>query len=127
MSLVLFLFLIMTFAEKLEDKWADLEISKAQISRKDNSQISTVQLVSHQTVTFTYGMLLDLFCILYVDDGSSVFGSRTEIKIGITLLSDHFTCFGPKMHISTGKNPFKKLMHILPASIFLQHMQVNAH
>ena len=94
MSPVIFLFLMMAFAEPLEGKWMDLGLSEAQFAQKDNSPISTGQLVSHQPGTLLSGMLFDLFCMLYVDDGAFVFESRTDIETLITLLSYHFARFG---------------------------------
>ena len=41
--------------------------------------------------------------MIYVDDGAFIFESRTDIKIGITLLSDKLAHFGLGMHIGTGK------------------------
>ena len=107
MVLVLFLFLIMAFAKKLEDEWTALGLSKSQFAHKDNSPRSTGQLVSQQPGTFLSGILFDLLCMIYVDDGIFVFESRTDIEKGITLLSDHFACFGLEMHIGTGGKPSK--------------------
>ena len=45
--------------------------------------------------------------MLYVDDGTFVFESRTDIEKGITLLSDHFARFGLEMHIGMGRKPSK--------------------
>ena len=80
MAPVIFMFLMMAFAESLEDKWTALGISKAKYACKDNSPRSTGQLVIHRPVTFSYGMLFDLFCMLYVDDGAFVFEPRTDIE-----------------------------------------------
>ena len=73
MAPVLFMFLIMVFAETLEDKWTDQGLRKYQFSRKENSLRSTRQLVIHRPRTFTPGTLFDIFCMLYVDDGAFVF------------------------------------------------------
>ena len=91
---VLFMFLMMAFSETIEDKWTALGLNKAQFVCKDNSPISTGQLVSHRTGTLSSGVLFYLFYMLYVDNGAFVFESRTDIKKGITLLSDHFARFG---------------------------------
>ena len=85
---LIFLFLMMAFAKKLEDEWMDLVLSKSQFLCKDNSPRSAGQLVIHRTGTFLYGTIFDLFCMIYVDDGAFVFESRTDIKIVTTLLSD---------------------------------------
>ena len=115
MDPVLFLFLMMAFYKKLEDEWTDLGLSKAQFARKDNSPIYTGQLVSHQPCNFSSDMLFDLFCMLYVDDVTFVFESKTDIKKGITLFSDHFARFGLKMYIGTEKK-LEHLMRIFTAT-----------
>ena len=102
MAPVLFLFLMMAFAETLEVEWTALRLRKSQFVRKDNSPRSTGKLVSHRPGTFSSGILFDLFCMLYVDNGAFVFEFRTDIKKGITLLSDNFSRFGLEMYIGTG-------------------------
>ena len=96
---------MMAFAKTLEDKWTTLGLIKSQFARKDNSPRSTGQLVSHRPVTFTYGTLFDIFCMLYEDDSAFVFESSTGIKKRITLFSDYFTQFGLKIHLGTKKIP----------------------
>ena len=113
-----FLFWMMAFAKTLEDKWTDLGLSKSQFSCKDNSPISTGQLVIHQPGTFLSGMLFDLFWMLYIDDGEFVFESRTNIEKMITLLFYHFARFVLRMHIGTEK-PLEDWIFILPAPGFL--------
>ena len=108
MDLVLFLFLMMAFAETLEVEWTALRLRKSQFVRKDNSPRSTGKLVRHRPGTFSSGILFDLFCMLYVDNGAFIFfESRTGIERWITLLSDHFARFGLQMHIETGEKPIK--------------------
>ena len=68
MALVLFLFLMMSFAKNLEDEWAALGLIKDLFVRKDNSEWSTGKLVSHQPGTFTSDTLFDRFCMLYLDE-----------------------------------------------------------
>ena len=121
MALVLFLFLMMDFFETLEDEWMALGLSKSQFSYKDNSPGSTGQLVSHRPGTFQSGMIFDLFCMLYVDDGAFVFESSTDIKKGITLLSNHFSRFGLEMHIGTEKNTSKIECVFSPPQVSLIH------
>ena len=70
MALVLFLFLMMVFAETLEDEWTALGLSKYQFAHKENSPRSTGKLVSHRPGNFSYVTLFDIFCMLYVDDGA---------------------------------------------------------
>ena len=79
MDPVLFLLLMMAFAETLEDEWTTLGLSKPQFARKDNSPRSTGQLVRHRNGTFLSGIPFDLFCMIYVDDSAFVFESKTDI------------------------------------------------
>ena len=118
MAPVLFLFLMMAFAETLEDEWTALVLIKAQFERKDNSPRSTVQLVSHQPSTLSFGMLFDLFWMLYIDDGEFVIESRNNIDKRITLLFYHFARFVLRMHIGTEKT-LEDWIFILPAPGFL--------
>ena len=106
-SPVLFLFLMMTFSENLEDEWTALGLSKSQFSHIENSPTSTGKLVSHRPGTFTSGMLFYIFCMIYVYGGEFIFESGTDTKRGMTLLSDHFVMFSLEMHIRTGKKPSK--------------------
>ena len=90
---VLFIFLIMDFYETLEDEWMTLRLIKSQFVRKNNSSRSIRQLVSQQPGTFLSGILFDPFCTLFVENVAFVFESRTDLKKGITLLSDQFPQF----------------------------------
>ena len=121
MSPVLFMFLMTAFAEILEDDWTALGLRKSKFSHKDNSSRSTRKLASHRTRTFLYGTIFDLFCILYVDDGEFVFESRTDIEIGITLLSDRFARFGLEMHVGTEEKNQKLNWYFPHPQVSLTH------
>ena len=100
-------------------KWTALVLSKSQFARKDNSPRSTGQLLSHRNGTFLSGILFDILCLLYVDNGAFVFESRTNIEKGITLLSGHFSWFDLEMHIITEKLPSKtECLFFLPPGFF---------
>ena len=118
MEPVLFLLLFIEFSKTLEDEWNAPELIKAQFSCKENSPISTRQLVIHQPVTFTSGTLFDIFCMIYVEDSAFGFKCRNYIERGITLLSDHFARIGLKMHIGTGKNSSKTECIFFPPPCF---------
>ena len=118
MAPVLFLFLMVAFPKTLEDDWTALGLSKSKFARKDNSPRSTGQLVSHQPGTFSSGILLDLFFMMYVENGAFVFESRIDIEKGITLLSNHFAWFRLEMYIVTRKKPSKTECVIFPTPGF---------
>ena len=120
MAPVLVLFLMMAFAKTLEDEWTALVLSKAEFVCNDNSPRSTRKLVSHRPGTFSSGILFDLFCMLYVDNGAFVFEFRTDIKKGITLLSDNFSRFGLEMYIGTGGKSSKTECVFFPPPDFFK-------
>ena len=105
MAPVLFLFLMMAFAETLEDKWTALGLNKSQFAFRDNSPRSTGQLVIHQPGTITSDALFDIFYRICVENGTIIFKSRIDMKIGLTLISNHFTRFVLEIHIGKENNP----------------------
>ena len=78
---VLLLFIVMEFAKTLEKEWTLKGLTKAKISRDNNSPLSDVQLISHQPQYFNCGALFKLFCMIYVDDRAFVFESRHQLKL----------------------------------------------
>ena len=92
---------MMAFAKTLEEKWTALGLSKSQFEHKDNPPRLTGKLVIHQPGIFSSGNIFNLLCLLYVDDGAFIFESRTDIERRITLLSNHFSSFGLKIHFGT--------------------------
>ena len=104
---VLFLFLMMAFAETLEQHWIANGLTKATFSRCSNSPRSTGQLISHKPKDFSKGILFQIFCMLYVDDGAFLFESREHLEIGVPLLLKHFSKFGLEMHIGNKNKPSK--------------------
>ena len=70
---LIFLFLMMEFAETIEYKWTDLGLSKYHFLRKVNAQRSTKKVVRHRLGNFTPGTLFHLFFLLYVYEVTFVF------------------------------------------------------
>ena len=103
-ALVLFLFIVMAFAETLEKEWTRNGLTKAKFSRNNNSPLSDGQLISHPTRSFDCGVFFELFCMLYVNGRAFVFESRHQLETGIPLLLRHFAKFGLEMHIGKKKN-----------------------
>ena len=83
---VLFLFIIMGFAETLEKEWIRNDLQMLQFRRHDNSPRSSGRIISHPRRTFSEGILFEIFCMLYVDDGAFTFPSRKELEIGSTVI-----------------------------------------
>ena len=101
MAPVLFLFIIMGFAETLEKEWVRNDLTPLQFRRHDNSPLSNGCITSHKRNTFSEGTLFDIFCMLYVDDGAFAFPSRKELEIGSAVVRRQFTKFGLQMHVGS--------------------------
>ena len=56
---------------------------------------------------FLQGNLLNLFCILYVDDGALPFEGCRQLESGLSLIYNHFVKFGHEMHIGQGSKASK--------------------
>ena len=100
-SPVLFLFIMMAFAETLEEEWVKNNLNKIKFRRKSNSPQSSGRVTSHPAKTFSHGTLFELFCMLYVDDGAFAFETRREMEIGANLIHKHFAWFGLEMNVGT--------------------------
>ena len=76
---VLFLFLMMAFVEVIEQEWDKHGIKKIELKRHSNSPHSAGRITSHPAKNFSQGTLFDIFCMLYVNDGSFAFISRHDL------------------------------------------------
>ena len=72
---VLFLFLMMAFAETIETEWDRHGIQKLEYHIHDILPHSAGRLTSHPAETFSKGTLFDIFCTHYVNDGVFAFVS----------------------------------------------------
>ena len=100
---VLFLFLMMAFAEVIEQEWDKHGIKKIEFKRHSNSPHSAGRITSQPAKKFSQGTLFNIFCMLYVDDDAFAFISRHDLEIGAELVYDTFARFGLQMHIGTFK------------------------
>ena len=80
MAPVLFLFIIMGFAETLEKEWIRNGLHMLQFRRHDNSSRSSGRNISHPRRIFSEGTFFEIFCMLYVDNGAFTFLSRLELE-----------------------------------------------
>ena len=112
---VLFLFLMMAFAETIEQEWDRHNIKKLEYHRHNNSPHSIGRLTSHPAKTFSQGMLFEIFCMLYVDDGAFAFVSRRDLEIGATLVYNQFARLGLEMHVGKENKKSKTECVFFPA------------
>ena len=112
---VLFLFIMMAFAETLEEEWVKNDLQMIKFKRQSNSPQSAGRITSHQRKSFSHGTLFGIFCMLYVDDGAFAFPTRRELEIGANLVYHHFAHFGLYMHIGYNSKLSKTECVFFPA------------
>ena len=119
MSPVLFLFLIMAFAETLEKEWIKVDLNMFNMRQHTHSPCDVGKITGHKKKSFDPGTLLALFCVIYVDNGMFTFEDCDQITQGLTLIYHHFTRFGLKMHVDNGKNTSNTKCEFFPPLGFL--------
>ena len=107
MAPVLFLFMIMEFAEKIEISWKQLGHKMITFITRTKSPRDRGSLTGHVPKTFSKGTLLELFKVLYVDYGALPFEDWDQLTKGVQSIYDHFKRFGLEMHIGRGAKPSK--------------------
>ena len=70
---VLFLFIMVSFAETLEKEWVRNGLKVNKFKQQSNSLQSSGIITSHHAKTFSNGTLYEKICMLYVDDGAFSF------------------------------------------------------
>ena len=120
MAPVLFLFMVMAFAEILETEWIKADLKMINLRQHTHSPRDVCKLTGHKKKNFEQGTLLALFCVLYVDDGAFTFEDRDQLTRGLNLIYQHFTRFGLEMHIGKGKKSSKTECVFFPPPGFLR-------
>ena len=103
MSPVLFIFMVMRFAETLEKEWVKAGLQMVTFIQHTHSPRYVGRLTGHKKKYFEQGTHLALFCVLYVDDGAFTFENREKLTRGLYLIYSHFTRFGLEMHVGRGE------------------------
>ena len=112
---VLFPFIMMAFAETLEEEWVKNDLQMIKFKRQSNSPQSAGRITSHPRKSFSHGTLFKIFCMLYVDDISFALPTRRELEIGANLVYHHFARFGLQMHIGSDSKLSKTECLFFPA------------
>ena len=107
MAPVFYLFMIMAFAETLDISWKQLVHKIIAFNMRKNSPRQRGSLIGHAPQNFYEGTILELFNVLYVNDGDFPFEDRDQLAKGVQLIYDHFKRFGLEMHIGKGVKPSK--------------------
>ena len=120
MAPVLFLFMVMAFAETLETEWIKADLKMINLRQHTHSPRDVGKLTGHKRNNLEQGTLLALFCVLYVDDRSFTFEDRYQLTRGLNLIYQHFARFRLKMHIGKGKKASKTECVFFPSPVFLR-------
>ena len=74
----------------------------------------------HKKNNFEQVTLLDLLCVLYVDNRAFTFEDRDQLTRGLNLIYQHFTRFGLEMYIRKVKKASKTECVFFPPPGFLR-------
>ena len=102
MAPVLFLFMVVAFAETLEKAWMKAGLQMVTFRQHTHSPRNVGRFTDHKKNTFEQGTLLTLLCVLYVDYGAFTFEDCDQLTRGLSLICSHFTRFGLEMHLGRG-------------------------
>ncbi len=67
--------------------------------------------------TSARGTTFNLKSSFYADDSFFVFQSRNELYEAVSMLNNHFSWFGPKMHLGSSNSKSKSEAIFFPASL----------
>ena len=98
---VLFLFIVVAFAETIENERVINDLNMIKFKRHSNSPQSSGRITSHLAKIFSHGTIIEMFCMLNVDDGAFAFETSKDMETGSNLVFQHFNRFGFQMHIGS--------------------------
>ena len=120
MAPVLFLFMVMAFAETLETEWVKAYLKMINLRQHTYPPCDVGKLTGHKKNKLEQGTLLALFYVLYVDNGAFTLEDRDQLTRGLNLIYQHFAKFGLEMHIGKGRKAFKTECIFFPPPRFLR-------
>ena len=94
------------------------------LQQRSHSPQDIGKLTGHKVNTFSQGNLLTLFCVLYVDDYAFPFEDRLQLKLGLSLIHNHFFKFGIDMHIGRGNKASKTECIFFPPPGFFHQKKI---
>ena len=111
---VIFLFLVIYFAETLEAEWIGRDLKNMTMYRRSNPTHDCGQLIIHDNTTYSEGLPFKPSCILYVVYGDFVFESREKLIQGLAFILFHFDWFGLEIHVGSGTKIYKSKCILFP-------------
>ena len=72
--------------------------------------------------------LIEIFNVLYVDNGAFPFEDRDQLSKGVQFISEKFKIFGPVIHIERGAKPSRRSVSFFFAAGILQtQVDINSY
>ena len=121
LSPVIFLMIMTAFSEILDTTWTSSNIPKPQFHRHDMSNTKGAKLTGHNIMRdFHNSSTFNTYHILYLDDGSFLFQSRTDLVNGLEIINNIFNSMGLEMHVGRGDTKSKTEAMYFPTSSFFK-------
>ena len=121
LSPVIFLMIMTAFSEILDMTWTSSNIPKPKFHRYDMSNTKGAKLTGHNiTRDFRNSSAFNTYHILYLDDGSFLFQSRTDLVNGLDIINNIFNSMGLEMHVGKGDTKSKTEAMYFPTSSFFK-------
>ena len=124
MSPVLLLFMVMDFAETLENEWIKAGLQMVTLKQHSHSPRDVDRITNNKKKNSDQGNFLVLFFVLYVDYVAFHFEDRDQLTRGLSLIFSHFTRFGLEMCIWKGDKASKNEYVFFPTPGFFEWKQI---
>ncbi len=116
MARILFLFLMQAVTESIEKEWRKENRALPSLRHKRiDKDLIQGQLVGQKDCDKTLGEIVEILCLLFVDDGVFTFNSREELAKYTPFLYRAFSRFGLIMHVGTEDSKSKSEALCIPA------------
>ena len=92
----------MEFAEIFDISWKQLGHKMTTFNTRTESPRDRGSLTRQALKTFSEGTLLEIFNVLYVEDGDFPFEDQDQLAKWVQIMYDHFEQFGLEMYIGKG-------------------------
>ncbi len=118
MAPILFLVLMQAATETLLKKWTQHGLTPLNFQYPEQTDHSEHgPFLAGQPINQPQSLsILQIFCILFVDDGAFIFETRNQLIKGAQLIYDTFKQFGLNMHIGKDGKPSKTEAMFFPAT-----------
>jgi hypothetical protein len=115
--------MIMTaFSEILDATWTTSNIPKPQFHRGNMTNAESKSKLTGHNIKRNklHSTTFNTFHILYIDDGSFIFQSRTDLINGLEIINNIFKAMGLEMHVGKGETKSKTEAMYFPTNAFFK-------